>query len=281
MHGDLRRPPLDGSLLREILSAPELPWRRLDIVTETGSTNADLLARAAAGENIDGAVLIAENQTAGRGRNGRQWSAAPRAQIIMSVGVGAGGVPTEAWGRLPLAVGVGVVDAVAAVTGIRARLKWPNDVIADGGKLAGILAEVASPKQVIVVGVGVNVTLRPDEADTVNTVVTSLAELGVVAPDRQQLARRLLRELGVRISNWRSGGGLDANLMAAYRTRSLTIGTRVRALLPGGGEIVGVARSVDEQGRLCIESDGRSVAVAAADVLHLGPSRRRVDGSVG
>ena len=64
-----------------------LPWRHLEIVEETGSTNADLLARATAGENIDGIVLIAEHQTAGRGRMGRGWSAAPRAQLTLSVGL--------------------------------------------------------------------------------------------------------------------------------------------------------------------------------------------------
>ena len=78
-------------------------WRRIDVVEETGSTNADLLARAAAGEDIDGAVLIAESQTAGRGRHGRSWSTPPRSQIALSVGVGVGAVPSEAWGWLPLA----------------------------------------------------------------------------------------------------------------------------------------------------------------------------------
>src|SRR5947208_9842948 len=94
-------------------------WR-IDVVTETGSTNADLLARAAAGEDIDGAVLIAESQTSGRGRNGRSWSTPPRSQVALSVGGGVGDVAGEAWGWLPLLTGVAAVDAVAEVTGLQA-----------------------------------------------------------------------------------------------------------------------------------------------------------------
>jgi BirA family biotin operon repressor/biotin-[acetyl-CoA-carboxylase] ligase len=283
VYRDLLRPPLDTPALRDGLTGRGLPWRQLDVVAETGSTNADLIARAAAGEDIDGVVLIAEYQTAGRGRNGRTWSAAPRAQITMSMGVGAADVPTEGWGWLPLVTGIAVVDTVTTEAGVEAGLKWPNDVLAGGGKLAGILAEVAvpqprrasgssAPKPVIVVGVGINVTLRADEV--ADPVATSLLRLGVAAPNRDRLVRTLLRELGTRIGNWRAVGGADDRLMADYRARSLTIGSRVRATLPGGREVVGTARSVDEQGRLRIESDGESVAVSAGDVVHLRPIRR-------
>jgi len=147
--------------LRDGVLGPPSPWRRLDVVTATASTNGDLVARAMAGEDVDGAVLIAEHQTAGRGRNGRGWSATPRAQILLSVGVAADAVPTHAWGWLPLAAGVAVADAVSAVTGVEAVLKWPNDVLAGGGKLAGILSEAVPTRMRIVVGIGVNVTLLP------------------------------------------------------------------------------------------------------------------------
>ena len=99
--------------MRAELIGTGLGWRRLDVVEQTGSTNADLLARAASGTDVAGAVLIAEHQTAGRGRHGRGWSASPRAQITMSVGVSVVDVPTAGWGWLPLATGVAVVDAVA------------------------------------------------------------------------------------------------------------------------------------------------------------------------
>jgi BirA family transcriptional regulator, biotin operon repressor / biotin---[acetyl-CoA-carboxylase] ligase len=191
----------------------------------------------------------------------------PLAQIIMSVGIGAERVPSDAWGWLPLAAGLAVVDAVAALSGIDAGLKWPNDVLVGDRKLAGILAEVAAPKPLIVVGIGVNVTLRAAEID--DPVATSLSELGVESPDRGRLAATLLDRLGARIASWRDAGGADAALMADYCGRSLTIGSEVRAILPGDREIVGVARDIDEQGRLRIEAGGRTVAVSAGDVIHL------------
>jgi BirA family transcriptional regulator, biotin operon repressor / biotin---[acetyl-CoA-carboxylase] ligase len=272
MDRDQLRPPLDAAALRIELVGTGLGWRQLDVVAQTGSTNADLLARAASGVDIDGAVLIAEHQTAGRGRHGRGWSASPRAQITMSVGVRVADIPASTWGWLPLATGVAVVDAVAPLiegTGVEAGLKWPNDVLAGPadrtGKLAGILAEVARP--VVVIGLGLNVTQAPEEVDGPGA--TSLLDLGVAAPDRDQLLRRLLRELGGRILSWRAARGADWQLAADYRTRSLTIGSRVRAYLPGGKELVGTASGIDDQGRLCLEVEGQTVVVSAGDVVHL------------
>jgi BirA family biotin operon repressor/biotin-[acetyl-CoA-carboxylase] ligase len=265
---DQLRPPLDVAALRAGLIGAERGWRQLDVVAQTGSTNADLLARAASGIDIDGAVLIAEHQTAGRGRHGRGWSATPRAQITMSFGVSVVDVPAAAWGWLSLATGVAVVDAVAPlieVTGFKAGLKWPNDVLVGGGKLAGILAEVARP--VVVVGVGLNVTQAPEEVGSPGA--TSLLDLGVAAPDRDQLVRGLLRELGARIAAWRVARGADPQLAADYRARSLTIGSRVCAQLPGGRELVGTASGVDDQGRLCLQTEGNTVVISAGDVVHL------------
>lgn len=262
MIDDLRA-PLDGTWLRERL---DRPWRQLDVVDHTGSTNADLLARAAA-EDVDGAVLIAEQQSAGRGRMGRSWAAAPRAQITMSIAVAPRSVPVTAWGWLPLAAGVAVVDAVAAETHVNPGLKWPNDVLVGDRKLAGILTEVAPSGRVIVVGIGLNVTLSREEAGEPGA--TSLLALGVQRPDRNRLVRALLQELGRRVTQWRN---TDAELLADYRVRSMTVGSRVRASLPGGREVVGVARGIDEQGRLRLESDGETLAMSAGDVMHLRPA---------
>jgi BirA family transcriptional regulator, biotin operon repressor / biotin---[acetyl-CoA-carboxylase] ligase len=259
-------PPLDEAALRA--EAIDAGWRRLDVVVQTGSTNADLLARAASGIDVGGAVLIAEHQTAGRGRHGRAWSATPRAQITMSVGVSLTDpvdIPTHTWGWLSLATGVAVVDAVSPlIKGAKLGLKWPNDVLVDGGKLAGILAEVARPA--IVIGLGLNVTQAPEAVAG----ATSLLQLGVAAPDRQPLG--LLRELGRRIAAWRAARGTDPQLAADYRARSLTIGSRVRAQLPGGDEVVGTATGIDDQGRLRLRTDGDTVTetvISAADVVHL------------
>jgi BirA family biotin operon repressor/biotin-[acetyl-CoA-carboxylase] ligase len=281
MDRDSQRPPLDPATLRSELVGTGLGWRQLDVVAQTGSTNADLLERAASGADIDGAVLIAEHQTAGRGRQGRGWSASPRAQITMSVGVNVADIPTAGWGWLSLATGVAVVDAVAPVleaVGAEAGLKWPNDVLAgppgSKDKLAGILAEVARP--FVIIGVGLNVTQQPTEVEAVEGPrgdgpgVTSLLDLGVAAPDRDRLLRALLHELGRRIVGWRAARGADWQLAADYRARSLTIGSRVRAHLPGDKQIVGTATAIDDQGRLCLElEEGRTAVVSAGDVVHL------------
>jgi BirA family biotin operon repressor/biotin-[acetyl-CoA-carboxylase] ligase len=266
------RAPLDEAALRAEVIGPH--WRQLDVLAQTGSTNADLLARAASGTDIDGHVLIAEHQTAGRGRHGRGWSASPRTQITMSVGVRVADVPTAGWGWLSLATGLAVVDAVAAVTTVEAGLKWPNDVLAGASnsmrKLAGILAEVVQPFAVI--GLGLNVTAAPEDVPG----ATSLLDEGVEQPDRDLIVRRLLRELGQRIASWRAANGADAQLANEYRARSLTLGSRVRAELPGGQEVVGIARDIDDQGRLCLETwasdaakSGDTVIVSAGDVVHV------------
>lgn len=277
MDADALRTALDVSVLRDGLVGPGLPWRRLDVVAETGSTNADLLARSAAGVDIGGSVLIAEYQSAGRGRYGRQWSAPPRAQIAVSVGVDASSVPRSGWGWLPLATGVAVIDALSTGNGMPPTslgLKWPNDVLAGpsgaAGKLAGILAEVATPSPVVVVGLGLNVTLTADEAP--DPAATSLLMLGSTQVDRNMLLRKILRELAARIERWREGGDPDPALVADYRRYSLTLGARVRATLPGGRHIVGVARAVDALGRLQIDTGGQTETISAGDITHLRPT---------
>lgn len=269
MNDDASRPALDVTTLRRAHVGPDRGWRSLDVVPQTGSTNADLLARSVAGEDIRGAVLAAEFQTAGRGRHGRAWSAPARSQIAVSVAIDATGVPSSGWGWLPLATGVAVVEAVAAVTGVQAGLKWPNDVLVGHGKLAGILAEVAAPEPVIVVGLGLNATLTTAEVPDPNAV--SLTMLGVADVDRNLLLGNLLDRLGDRVERWRTVRGADDRLVADYRRYSVTLGTPVRATLPGDRQIVGTARDIDALGRLLIDTEDETVTVAAGDVTRLRP----------
>lgn len=257
------RSPIDVQALRQSLP-PE--WRRVDAISETGSTNADLIARKVRGENIAGAVLLAEHQTAGRGRHGRRWSAPAGSQIAMSVGVDATGVPAEAWGWLPLLTGLAVVEAIREA-GVEATLKWPNDVLVGSRKLAGILAEVSG--NVIVVGVGVNVSLAPDELPDPRAV--SLSMLGIHV-ERTTLTTALLTALSQHLTRWHEAGGADAATVADYRRVSATIGARVRAVLPGETEIVGTALGIDDSGRLLIDDRGVTVPVSAGDLTHLRPA---------
>jgi BirA family transcriptional regulator, biotin operon repressor / biotin---[acetyl-CoA-carboxylase] ligase len=242
-------------------------WRRLDVVSSTGSTNADLLSRAQTGEDVAGSVLLAEFQSAGRGRLGRSWATPPRAQIAMSVGVDVGGIAPEMWGLLPLLTGVALVDSIAQECALSIGLKWPNDVLAGGDKLAGVLAEVASPHPTIVIGLGLNVSLTHDELPI--PTATSLHILGATALDRNTLVSALLDRLGALIERWRSASGDDHQLRSDYRRCSLTIGSTVRALLPGDRSIVGVATGIDQSGRLLIDDGTTIQVVAAGDVTHL------------
>ena len=223
-----------------------------------------------------GAVLIAENQIAGRGRNGRTWSAVSRAQVTMSMSIPTAGLPAATWGWVPLVTGLAVVDAVSEVAGVRAGLKWPNDVLAgpESGKLAGILAEVSVPAAVIVVGVGLNVSLRQEELPDPGA--TSLLALGAGDVDRTTLVAATLRQMARRVDALRRSEGVDPELVAEYAERSLTVGRRVRATLPGDREVVGQAVGVDEQGRLRIDTGDTGtgsdvVVVSAGDIVHLRP----------
>jgi BirA family biotin operon repressor/biotin-[acetyl-CoA-carboxylase] ligase len=160
---------------------------------------------------------------------------------------------------------------VAEVTGIEVGLKWPNDVLAvhDGRKLAGILAEVASPAAAIVVGVGVNVSLGADELPA--PTATSLRVLGADDPDRGAVVLALLRQLRRRVDDLAAADGANAGLVADYVARSLTISSRVRATLPGDREVVGDAVSIDDEGRLRIDTGGDVTVVSAGDIVHLRP----------
>src|SRR6266567_45016 len=123
------RMPLDAARLRRAALRPGGLWRDVEVAARTGSTNADLLARALGGEP-EGAVLAAEEQSAGRGRMGRSWVSPPRAALTFSLLVRPAAVPPARRGWLSLLTGVAVAEAVTSVTGVQAKLKWPNDVLA-------------------------------------------------------------------------------------------------------------------------------------------------------
>ncbi|MDV9201885.1 biotin--[acetyl-CoA-carboxylase] ligase, partial [Streptomyces sp. Wh19] len=189
---DLDRPPLNVPALRRGLLRPGGLWTSLDVVETTGSTNSDLARRAAAGLD-EGTVLIAEEQTAGRGRLDRTWTAPARSGLFLSVYLKPGDVPAERWGWLPLLTGVAAATGLARSAGVDMALKWPNDLLVtvEGAerKAGGILAERAGDG--VVVGMGVNVSLRADELPA--PTAASLALAGAVSTDRETLLRGVLR----------------------------------------------------------------------------------------
>ncbi|MGY4981560.1 biotin--[acetyl-CoA-carboxylase] ligase [Streptomyces sp. 900105755] len=273
---DLDRPPLNGTGLRRDLvrdGGHGGLYCDIEVVGRTGSTNSDLVARAVAGDADEGAVLVAEEQTAGRGRLDRQWTAPPRSGLFFSVLLKPAEVPVARWGWLPLLTGVAVATGLARGAGVDTALKWPNDLLVTVGdeerKAGGILAERAG-EDGVVVGVGINVTLRAAELPVPQA--GSLALAGAVSTDRETLLRAVLRSLEDWYGRWRAAGGDPgvSGLQEAYAAGCATLGRTVRAELPGDRALVGEAVAIDGDGRLVIATkEGVQEPVGAGDIVHL------------
>jgi len=221
-------------------------------VAETGSTNSDVAAAAAAGEP-EGLVIVADHQTAGRGRLGRRWVAEPGSALLASILLR----PTSADAQLAVAA---VACAASAVTG--AGIKWPNDLVApDNRKLAGVLAESGGNGTWVVVGIGVNLRdVPPDVPDAI-----ALSSLRDDVPSRDAFLEQLLGALEPRYA------AIDA-VPAEYRNRCVTIGRDVR-VVGVSSTFEGVAVSVDDAGGLVVRrADGEVVTVTVGDVVHLRAS---------
>jgi BirA family biotin operon repressor/biotin-[acetyl-CoA-carboxylase] ligase len=272
---DLDRPPLNAAALRRVLVREGGLWSGVDVVQRTGSTNSDLVALAAAGKAAEGAVLVAEEQVAARGRLDRVWTAPARSGLFFSVLLRPAEVAVERWGWLPLLTGVAVATGLSRAAGVDTALKWPNDLLITVGgeerKAGGILAERAGPDGVVV-GIGVNVTLREDELPVPTAGSLSLA--GARNTDRDPLLRAVLRSLEHWYGKWREAGGDPAvsGLQATYAAGCATLGRTVRAELPGDRSMVGEAVAVDGDGRLVLATaKGVQEPVGAGDIVHLRP----------
>ncbi|MFI8229550.1 biotin--[acetyl-CoA-carboxylase] ligase [Streptomyces sp. NPDC085900] len=273
---DLDRPPLNPVALRRGLVREGGLWREVEVVQRTGSTNSDLVALAEAGKAGEGWVLVAEEQTAGRGRLDRQWTAPARSGLFFSVLLTPSEVPVARWGWLPLLTGVAVATGLARAAGVDTALKWPNDLLVSIGgeerKAGGILAERAGDHGVVV-GVGINVTLRENELPV--PTAGSVALAGAVSTDRDPLLRAALRSLEEWYRRWRDAGGdpAESGLQETYAAGCATLGRTVRAELPGDRSIVGEAVAVDGDGRLVIATEeGVQEPVGAGDIVHLRPA---------
>ncbi len=245
---------------RALSSVSSTTWD-VRYVAATGSTNA---AAAAAPE--PGRVVVADHQTAGRGRLDRGWETPAGVALTFSAVVDPG-LPDAHWPWLPLLAGVAVAGAVRRATGLVTSLKWPNDVLVADRKLAGILVErvVGSSGPVAVVGIGVNV----HQTELPVPHATSLALEGA-AVDRADLLTAVLAGISGELAGWRAAGGDPAGLRASYTAACGTLGRDVRVLMPGGRTVEGRAEDVDEVGRLVVrEARGGTRALTAGDVVHL------------
>jgi len=272
---------LDAARLNGALASRPAPWREVRVVEETGSTNADLLAEARSGA-AEGLVLVAEAQTAGRGRMGRRWISPPRRALTFSVLLRPA-VPAGLLGWLPLLAGVAVASALERTAGVDARLKWPNDVLAGDAKIAGILAERWG--SAVVVGTGINVLQQRGELPVPTATSLLTAQAGQArgaepaegpadgADMRERLLTAVLDELGGWYRAWldqpQPGDADGCGLRGEYLRRSATVGTPVTVMLPGGQNLAGTAAGIDTAGRLEIRTGTGLVQVSAGDVVHL------------
>ncbi|MCP5026229.1 MAG: biotin--[acetyl-CoA-carboxylase] ligase [Actinomycetia bacterium] len=240
-------------------------------VAETGSTNTDLMDAAARGA-ADGTVLVADHQSAGRGRRGRSFEVPPQAGLLISVLLRPR-LPVERVHLLTMAVALSGSDAVQRASTVAPGLKWPNDLVVttpDGDrKLAGILADSSilnSRVEVVVAGMGLNVNWGGRWPAGLAGSAIAVDELAGNSVDRMELLVDYLLALEPRLSQLENDGGVE--LLDEYRQRSATIGRRVRVELPRS-DLVGTAVDVDDSGSLIVESDGRRTVVTVGDVVHL------------
>jgi BirA family biotin operon repressor/biotin-[acetyl-CoA-carboxylase] ligase len=240
------------------------PALRLVRVARTGSTQ-DVVLRAAREGADEGFCCLATEQTAGRGRQGREWVAPPGAALLASVLLRR--APSVATG-IPFAAGLALVDVLAG-HGVAAGLKWPNDVLVGGRKLAGILAEVepsssGDDRVALALGLGVNLSVDrfPDGIEAV-----SLHTLVDVAPAAEVLLLAWGAALGSRIGTLGRGG--IAAILDDWRRCAVGLGGPVSVDGPAG-VVDGVAVGVDEDGALLVEASGRVQRFLAGDV-HLRP----------
>lgn len=266
--------------------APSFPTTRAlveadgaDLVTPTttGSTNADLLAAAA--EHPHGSVVATLDQTAGRGRLDRRWSAPSGQTLAASVLVRAP-LDDRSRGWLPLVAGRAMRDAVVARLGDgaeatrasrpTAEVKWPNDVLVDGRKVCGILCQVAADGSVVV-GAGINLTVPADALPTSTS--TSLAVAGVPG-EAVDLADAVLADFRTHLLEaavaLAAGGAAADAVRSDVRAACGTIGRRIRLELPDGSVLEADAVGIDDEGCITIrDQDGATRPVAVGDVTHL------------
>lgn len=264
----------DALTAAEIL--PGLTTRRFGRVVEyresVSSTNE--LAKAMAREGApEGLLVVADQQTAGKGRLGRRWSTPPGSAIAMSLLLRPDLPPYHA-PRITLAAAVAVAEAVRDLTGLPVGIKWPNDLQVDGRKLCGILTEMEAEIDRVafaVVGIGLNVHLKREEMDPAfQEQATSLALEGAASTRRADLVRAILTRFEATYDELLAGG--FASILDRWRALSVTLGASVRLLTVDGAVVAeGVAEGVDEEGALLLRDDAGQLRRAVSGEVSLRP----------
>ncbi|RYJ06386.1 MAG: biotin--[acetyl-CoA-carboxylase] ligase [Actinomycetales bacterium] len=229
---------------------------------ETATSTNELAAAGAVADTI----VVADHQTAGRGRLDRSWDT-PRGTALTFSAVVDPGLADHDWPLLPLAVALAVADGVRRAADVPVELKWPNDLLIGEGKVAGILLErvpsAADPaKPLAVIGIGINVGLSADDLPVPTATSLSIAGSSV---DRTTVFGEVVPALATLLDSLRSG---PAAVLERYRTECSTIGREVTVHLPDGEVLTGQATGLDRNGRLLVGDR----AVGAGDVVHVRPA---------
>jgi BirA family biotin operon repressor/biotin-[acetyl-CoA-carboxylase] ligase len=262
------------------------PWQIVDVHASIDSTNLEALR-----DPRSWRVVVADFQSAGRGRLARQWRAPARTSIAVSAVVPVPAGRTADLGWLPLLSGMAMCSALADLAHVAGRLKWPNDVMVqevaggaerDGAgkgedddapwlKISGVLCEMVPGGDLVVIGAGANVSQGRGQLPVETATSLSLCSAGGVR--REDLIVRYLTELADLHRTWSLGGTGFESLRTAYRSCCLTIGLDVDVHQPDGRVVTGTATGVDDSGRLVVAAGGSSMAHAAGDVVHVRRSQ--------
>jgi len=265
------REPLESQSVKAALTKPPNPWLEVDVHASLDSTNREALRAARAWR-----VVLADHQSAGRGRLSRQWQAPACASIAVSCLVP---LPVDRTGDaswLPLLSGLAMRQALADVADVAGGLKWPNDVLvqeqpddpeAPWLKISGVLCETVLGGGLVVIGAGANIDQTRAELPV--ETATSLALCGAGNVRREDVVVSYLSALAALLRAWSGGGGALDAVRAAYRSACLTIGLDVDVHQPDGRVTRGAATGVDDAGRLVVRVGGLSTAHAAGDVVHV------------
>lgn len=281
MTSDAPREPLDAQLLRDLLRAPVGVLHRVDVRAEVTSTNTVLVAEAREAPHAwpPPSLLVADHQTAGRGRLDRAWQTPPHTALTASLLV-APGTPRQTWGWLPLLAGLAAARTLRSMTALDVRTKWPNDLLVpapDGSdllgwgpwrKVGGILAEVVDDERVVV-GLGVNVDQVADELPVASA--SSLAAHGA-SQRREMLVAGMETSFVEVLELWRdhAGDAVAAGLAEEVTAVCVTVGTDVRVTAAGGRELRGTAAGLDDDGALLVRTTAGEVErIVSGDVQHL------------
>ena len=224
----------------------------------------------------DGTVVVADLQTAGRGRRGRQWLSPPGANLLMSVALRPRNVPVERGAWIGAAAALSVVAANAGSMPL--RIRWPNDVVApDGLKVAGLLVETAAVGEMLteaIIGIGINVNWRRAEMPPeIAPQATSLAEQAGLSMDRVTVLARLLDELDAAVGQVEAG----VSPMSDYAAASMLTGSSVEVDL-GDRRLNGLVAGVDDTGALILDTDDGRVALTVGEVVRVRPAGDRIHG---